>query len=275
MRQGDACRWPAWLLGGIGLAATLVSARGAAQIATPMAAALGQAAVASDGYWGLAENPATAPSSTPGFAVQAYGRSHGNLPELATFALDLGYALRGGYITLGAQHFDPPGYSATAVLVGAGRQLADGLTAGVRIGVVSADYEAFGTELLPVAEGGIRYRVTGALSAGAHYRYVERPTLPLAEHRLRVGVRYRSSPKVSVLVAGWQPVGATLAGGLGVVYQPADRVVIRAGIQSEGLAIGFGVDVEALAGVRLALTAQAYQQLPGAYTYGAFWRQPD
>ncbi|MFK8057729.1 MAG: hypothetical protein AB8F78_16500 [Saprospiraceae bacterium] len=242
-----------------------------AQVANPISLALGDATVAYTDVWGAAENPAVTSMTEKKFSAQAYGYSQLQLPDLNRLGVDLAYKAKSGHIQLGLQYFSPPGYTITGIHLGAGRQFSENLNAGIRVGILSGDYDEYGSEILPVAQVGLQYDVTTRLRAGAHYTYVDRAALPLAEHRLRVGVNYQSSDRVRVLVSAWQPLDNSLAGGLGLHYQAADRLAFNAGIRTGAAAFTFGVDAELVNGVRVVLGLAAYQELPLGVGYGVIW----
>ncbi len=242
-----------------------------AQVANPISLSLGDATVAYQDVWGAAENPAVASSAERKFSAQAYGYNQLQLPDLNRLGLDLGFKAKTGHISLGVQYFSPPGYTITGVHVGAGRQFTDNLQAGIRVGILSGDYDEYGSEILPVAQAGLQFDVTSRLRAGAHYTYVDRAALPLAEHRLRIGVNYQSSDRVRILLSAWQPVDNSLAGGVGLHYQAADRLAFNAGIRTGAAAFTFGVDAELVNGVRIVLGLAAYQELPLGVGYGVVW----
>ena len=242
-----------------------------AQVSNPISLSLGDATVAYEGVWGAAENPAVSSSTDRKFSAQAYGFSQFQLSELNRLALDVGYKAKTGHIQLGLQYFSPPGYTITGLHLGAGRQFSDKLKAGIRVGLLVGDYNEFGNEIQPVAQAGLQFDVTSRLRAGAHYTYVDRETLPLAEHRLRIGINYKSSDRVRILLSATQPVGHSLAGGLGLHYQAADRIAFNAGIRTGANAFTFGLDAELVNGVRVVLGLAAYQELPLGVGYGVVW----
>ncbi len=242
-----------------------------AQVANPIGLSLGNATVAYQGVWGASENPAIASSTDRKFSAQAYGFSQFQLSELNRLALDLGYKAKLGHVQLGLQYFSPPGYTITGVHFGAGRQFSDKLQAGIRVGLLVGDFNEFGNDIQPVAQAGLQFEVSARLRAGAHYTYVDRETLPLAEHRLRVGINYESSDRVRILLSAIQPVGHSLAGGLGLHYQAADRLAFNAGVRTGANAFTFGLDAELVNGVRIILGLAAYQELPLGVGYGVVW----
>ena len=237
------------------------------QVFNPSSEASGLATVAEENTWGTAENPANR-SLENGFAAKVYGFTPFEVVEVSRFGLDVGYKVKAGFLQLGLQHFGAPGYSISAIHFGAGRRLSEGFHVGIRVGATLANYEEFGSELTPVAQVGIQYKVTNSLSAGAHYTYTSIAQLPLSEHRLRVGVAYQSSPKVHLLLSAWQSVDQRLAGGLGIRYAAADKVTFRAGMRTGGVAFSLGADVKLANNLRLAITAVAYQQIPLGAGYG-------
>ncbi len=241
-----------------------------AQVHAPLAEALGLATVASENIWGAAENPATLPAQT-GFTALGYGLTPAQVAELSRYGLDLGYRNKAGFFNLSVQQISPPGYASTSLHAGVGRQLAKDFYAGIRLGVALANYEEYGSDLNPVAQLGIRYKVTKALFAGAHYTYIETKFVPLAEHNLRVGVDYASSERVHLLLSVRQTIGESLAGGFGVSWQAAPRLAFRAGVRTGGTAFSLGVDATVLGKLRLAVTAVAYQDIPVAGSYGIYY----
>ena len=250
-------------------AVTVSLATVTAQLNTPRASALGQAAVAARDVWGAGQNPAAVPGSEARpFAVQAYGRTLTTVDALTQVGIDARYRLNNASVGVGVQHFSPPGYAQTALHASVQRVLAKDLTAGLRLGVVLGDYDEYGSETLPVVQLGVQYRVSGKLRAGAHYTYAERPILPLAEHRLRIGIDYASSERVHLLLAAIQPVDNRLAAGFGVVFRASDRFRLNAGVQTGGTAFTFGLEAALRNGLGLALTAVAYQELPLSVDYG-------
>ena len=242
-----------------------------AQVASPPTVMAAGATVAEADSWGAAENPAAAPGSAAGLAARAYGYDPLDLGGLARFGLDVALATEATSLQFAAQAFAPPGYRAYALHAAVGRQLGEGLRAGLRLGGVVRDLDEYGTETLPVVQAGLRYAVVDDLAAAAHYTYVERALLPLAEHRLRLGVDYASSTRVHLLAAVWQPAGRPLAGGVGVRFAAAERLRLSAGVQSGGTAFTLGVEGEIAAGTRVALALALYQELPAGVGYGVDW----
>ena len=243
-----------------------------AQLAPPSALGLGEAIVAAGEAWGAGANPAAAPASDPErlLAVQAYGLSLASPASLTRLGIDLSYApaTSPNRFELGAQHFTPPGYTVSAFRLGARRQLAPALHIGLRVGALLGDYEAYGSEVLAIAEGGLQYGLTRTLTVGAHYSYVQRDLVTLAQNRLRVGVAYRSSPQVTWLAAASQAVDEPLNGQVGIAYAPAERLSISAGYQTVGQRLSFGTAYELVGGVRLAVAAVVYSRLPTGVAYG-------
>ncbi len=253
----------AWLIAGSAVLAK-------AQIPTPEAAGLGQATVAHDRVWGAVGNPAVQPYGESRFAAQAYGTTFTGPVPLPQFGLDLGYETREGGTSfqVGVQHFAPPGYAVTAIRFGANRPLADNFEVGLRVGVLAGNYAEYGSELLPIAEGGIAYRINPTLRAGAHYTYVERSFVPMAQRRLQVGIDYESSKKVSILVAASQAVSEPLNGQVGISYAPAERLRLLVGFQTVGQRISFGSTFAIADSLSLKLAAVIYSQLPVAAVFG-------
>ena len=250
-------------------AALLPCARGGAQVESPQTVAAARATVADAEAWGAAENPAARPVGR--FAVSAYGHHALELPDLGRVGLDLGWARGASHFALGVQAFTPPGYSAFAVHLGAGRMLTPGLEAGLRLGLVRRDVGEYGREVQPTAQVGIQYRAGRRLVAGAHYSYASAPVLPLSEHRLRVGIDYTSSRRVHILLAIWQAVDAGLTGGVSLRYDAAERLRFRVGAQGGGTAFTLGVEGELAGGLRLAISTAIYQQLPPGASAGVMW----
>ena len=241
-----------------------------AQELTPLSDALGGATVASTRTWGGGENPAAGPVRE-GFSARVYGHTLSGGVGLSRVSIDAAFRAKLGVLQVHVQQFSPPGYSLTGAHVSASRRLADGLSLGVRAGVVRGDFDEYGTSLDAVAQAGVLYRVSKSLRAGAHYVYTDAPRLPLAEHALRVGVVYTSSPRVQVLAGARQAVGQRLAGQLGLRFEASDRLTFAAGIRTGGLTYSLGVDAGLTEHVRLQLTAVAYQDLPLGVSYGAAW----
>ena len=237
---------------------------------TPRAEALAYATVAEGTVWGGRENPASGPTGG-GFAAQAYGYRQLDLAQLDRFALDLSFGLPRVTAQAGIAYFAPPGYRLVGAYVGAARELVDGLRAGLRVGVATGDYEVYGSELVPVASGGITYRVTPTLTGAADYTYVARPLLPLADHRLRLGIRYASSPRVLLYAAAEQTVGAPLGGQAGIRFVASERLDFSTGIRTAGRAVTFGLGIGLGDALRLRLALAVYQQLPVGLAYGVGW----
>ena len=244
---------------------------GQAQVEAPRTLAAAGATVAEASVWGAAENPAADALSRGRFAAQAYGFNHLEVAELSRLGLDLAARLGTQEINLSLQAFTPPGYTVGAGHVGVNRRLGESLRGGIRLGAVRQDLDEYGVATALVAQAGLQYAVSARLRAAAHYTYVDRPLLPLAEHRLRVGVDYASSARVHLLLAVWQPVGARLAGGVSVRYDPAERLRLRAGVRAGGTAFVLGVEGELAGGLRVGLTGVVYQSLPAAAGYGVAW----
>lgn len=251
-----------------GIAACAVLAK--AQVPTPESAGLGEAVVAHQRIWGASGNPAAKPLGESRLSVQVYGTSLTGPAALSRFGLDLGLQSRGEgtRFQLGIQHFTPPGYSVSAFRLGVSRSLSEGLEAGLRIGVLTGNYAEYGRELLPIAEGGIAYRITATLRAGAHYSYTSRSFVPMAQRRLQVGIDYESSPKVTILVAASQAVSEPVNGQLGIRYAPAERLQLMVGYQTLGQRISFGSTFAVSDSLSLKLAAVIYAQLPVAAAYG-------
>ena len=248
-----------------------------AQVATPLGASLAEATVAHAAIWGAGANPAAGPPlgrsapPTHRLAVQAYGLSLASPATLTRAGVDLAWApaaAGGTGFQLGVQYFDPPGFGVTALRLGVRRRLGERVFGGLRVGGLIGDYEAYGREASPVAEGGLLYEVTPTLRAGAHYSYVSRELLPLAQRRLRIGVDYASSRQVRLLVAASQAVGEPLNGQFGVLYRPAERVRLALGYQTLGQRLSFGSEVAAGGGIRLGLAVVVFSRLPMGLAYG-------
>ncbi len=241
-----------------------------AQVPTPEAAGLGEAVVAHVEVWGASGNPAAKPTVDRRFAAQAYGTSLAGPAPLSRFGLDL--ALRSGSggtsFQLGVQHFTPPGYTVTAFRFGASRLLAENFEVGLRVGGLTGNYEEYGNEVLPIAEGGLAYTISPSLRAGAHYSYVGRSFIPMAQRRLQVGIDYESSTKVTILVAASQAVSEPINGQVGIRYRPADRLELTAGFQTVGQRVSFGSSFDIANSLSLKLSAVIYSQLPVAAVYG-------
>lgn len=241
-----------------------------AQVPTPEAAGVGEAVAAYQHVWGTSGNPAAQPPGENRVGAQAYGYALTGPAPLTRFGLDLSYKSRGGEtgFQLGVQHFTPPGYSVSAVRFGVNRSLAENLVIGLRMGVLTGNYGEYGSELLPIAEGGVSYRVTGTLRAGAHYAYVQRGFVPMAQRRLQIGVEYESSNKVSILLATTQAVSEPINGQIGLVYRPADRLQLTAGYQTLGQRVSFGSTFEIGNGLSLKVAAVIYSELPVGAAFG-------
>ncbi len=233
----------------------------------PSSFALGEATVAAPNTWGSSANPAAAPASG-GFAVQAYGASRYGLAELTSAGLEVGRSTGRSAYGLGVQHFAPPGYSLTSLQACARRQLTADLSLGLRLGILSANYNEYGRERLPHAHLGVQYRINPKLNGGAHYTYASRVALPLLEHELAVGVDYASSERVHLLASVQQPVGNGLGVSVGVRYRAADRLCLNAGLRTAGAAFSLGAEIELARGVRLSLAFSADQRLPLGAAYG-------
>ena len=243
---------------------------GSAQMATPSALAAGEATIASADFWGAGQNPANA-REDKGFAVQAYGFTHLHPAELSRFGLDLGYRLEKSFFTLSTQHFFPPGYSVSSYHLSVARPLAENFDIGLRVGLLNANFEEYGRELLPTAQGGIRYKISPALSAGAYYRYAERQAEPLASHDLSLGIDYRSSERLHVLLMARQAVGERFAGGLGLRFEAHERLNFQLGMRSGGNMLSFGVQTKITEELSLSVAAHVFQELPAGFSYGLEW----
>ena len=243
-----------------------------AQLAPPTALGLGEATVAAPHVWGAGANPAAGPDGgrERAFAMQAYGLSLVGPAPLTRLGIDLSYApgTSPNRFEIGAQHFAPPGYAVSALRFGARRRLARALYVGIRVGGLYGDYGEYGTELLPIAEGGLQYAPTRSLAVGAHYSYVQRDVSALAQNRLRVGIAYRSSPQVRWLAAVAQAVGEPLNGQVGIDYAPAERLCLSAGYQTVGQRLSFGTAYELGGGLRLGLAVVVYPRLPTGVGWG-------
>ena len=239
-----------------------------AQVRTVTAEAVGLATAADQSVWGAGENPAHGITAGQ-FGVQAYGQSLTEGVGLSRLALDVAYGASYGTLQLGIQHFQPPGYRATALHLGASRQLAENLRAGIRLGMVASDLDDYGSTTEALAMAGLSYRIVGKLTAGAHYTYIESPFAPLAEHALAVGVHYASSERVHVLLSARQVVDQRLAGGFGLRFLASERLQFSAGMRTGGLAYTFGLQARLLSGLQVSLAAIAYQDLPLGFAYGA------
>ena len=249
----------------------------AAQSAPPRALGSGEATVAQLDVWGAGANPAAGPTVGEDggrrLAGQAYGLSLASPAPLTRLGADLSYARSSSRnrFGLGVQHFTPPGYAISAFRVGARRQLGPALYVGLRIGVLYGNYEEYGAELLPLAEGGLQYGLTRSLTVGAHYSYVRRDFVALAQNRLRVGLAYHSSPQVQWLAAASQAVGEPLNAQVGIAYAPAKRLRLSAGYQSVGQRISFGTAYEVGTGLELGLAVVVYSRLPAGVSWGVEW----
>ena len=255
--------------------AITVGTTSSAQVPTPVAAGLGEATVARGDVWGAAANPAAglgrAPQQTNGrVGYQVYGLSLAGPAPLTRVGLDLGLRDRRAATRyeLGVQYFDPPGFGVTALRLGGQRRLASRLYVGLRVGALVGDYEVYGREVLPVAEGGLLYGVTPTLSAGAHYSYVSRDFSPLAQRRLRIGIDYASSRQVHLLLSASQAVGEGLNGQLGIDYRPGERLRLTAGYQTLGQRISFATAYALRDGLRVSLAAVVFARLPVGVGYG-------
>ena len=250
-------------------AAVGLAPSGYGQVESPQTTAAARATVADASVWGAAENPAARPTGR--YAVGAYGYQPPELPDLGRVGLDLGWARGAGHLTLGIQAYAPPGYSAYGLHLGAGRVLTPDLEAGIRLGLTRRDLGEYGRRSDAVAQLGIQYRAGDRLVGGAHYIYAARPLPPLSEHRLRIGIDYASSPRVHLLAAVWQAVDVGLAGGVSLRYDAAERLRLRAGVQSGGAAFTLGVEGELDAGLRVAVSTALYQHLPAGAVAGVAW----
>ena len=241
-----------------------------AQVPTPEAAGLGEAVVAHARTWGTIGNPAAHPNDRRRLNLQAYGTTVTGPAALTRIGVDVALKRNGATtgFQLGIQQFNPPGYGVTAVRVGASRRLGKELYAGMRFGALLGNYEEYGRELLPIAEGGIAYQITPTLRAGAHYTYVSRALLPMAQNALRLGVDYASSAKVNILVAVAQAVSEPVNGQIGLSYAPAERLRMQAGYQSLGQRISFGSGFTLANALTLQLSVVVYGQLPAHVVYG-------
>ena len=259
------------------LLSALSLARG--QVPTPAGSGLGEAVVASASVWGAAANPAAGvprpEERAAWFGVQAYGVSLASPADLTRIGLDVSWRPSGGgtRFEAGAQYFDPPGFGVSAFRVGAQRALSEGLSAGLRLGLLYADYRAYGSAALAMAEGGLQYGVTNALVVAAHYSYVGRDLSPLTQSRLRIGVEYLSSRRVRLLAAVSQAVGEPLNGQLGIDYQPDERLRLRAGYQTLGERISFASSYALGSGMELSLAAVVFSRLPLGVGYGVTYER--
>ncbi len=254
----------------------LMSTRTGAQVLSPQAEGQGDAGVASLRIWGASANPAVSLPEGKRFGAQAFGATPFDLTGLSRLGLDVGLQNKAGTMgfTLGAQHTAPPGFTLSAIRVGASRRLSESLQIGLRVGGAFADYsEVYGQEIVAIAEGGIRYRVRPNFHAAAEYSYAQREIYPITQRRLRVGVEYASSRRLSILLAASQTPLLPLGVHVGLDYRPAERLNLALGYQSLGQRLSLSGRYVLAGGVEISTGIGVYGQLPMHGYYGVGWVQ--
>ena len=253
------------------MAVTLGAGHVAAQVLTPRGIGLGDAGVASEEFWGGGANPAGRLPTGRRIGVQVYGTTPLDPAQLTRLGVDLGLRGERTGATVGLQHFAPPGLTTTALRLGVARQLSPALEVGLRVGAAFGNYAEYGEELVALAEGGIRYRVTGSLQAGADYYYAQRELYPLTQRRLRIGVDYASSERLHIALAVSQSPTLPLSVHVGLDYRPAERLALALGYVSLGQSIHLAARVRLAGGLVLATGVGVYSQLPVHAHYGVAW----
>ena len=205
---------------------------------------LANASVTLEDAWSYYHNP----GALAGLKQTSIGISYENrylLKELQTQTITFAHPLKTGVIAFGARTYGYKLYRATRIGAGYSLKLGERLSAGIQLNYQGLRIEGYGSRGTVTAETGLTAKINDKIILGFSISNLNRARVSNAlDERfstcMRLGMQYRISTKVLVLLEAEKEVRSRLRMKGALEYEAIDHFFLRAGGASNPVEITFG-----------------------------------
>ncbi len=195
------------------------------------------------------------------------------LKELQTQAIVVAHPLKVGVISAGAQIYGYKLYKTTRIGLGYSLKLGEKISAGVQMNYQGLRIENYGSKSTVTAEAGLLAKINEKIAVGFSIMNLGRGKLSeFQDDRfstfMRLGLNYRISDKVMVLLEAEKEVQAKLRAKGGFEYEILNRFFVRAGGACNPIEVTFGFGYQFKNRLKLDMGSAWQQQLGWSPHFG-------